>query len=122
MDYYYALLNSYSLLKKRKFKLSIQEQEGPDEGAAQAEAESYMQQAKGKTFKNYQAGFRNWVKSPYVQKTDKIRNELARKREQEKDREKEAEFKKMEENGEIGVPEDFGKIVDTLANKMGNNG
>ena len=27
MDYYYALLNSYDLLKKRKFKLSLREQE-----------------------------------------------------------------------------------------------
>ena len=27
MDYYYALLKSYTLLKKRKFKLSIREEE-----------------------------------------------------------------------------------------------
>ena len=50
MDYYYALLNSYSLLKKRKFKLSIQEQEGPDETAAKGEAEKYMKAAEGNPF------------------------------------------------------------------------
>jgi hypothetical protein len=39
MDYYYALLESYDQLKRRKFKLSLREQEkGPDLGAAAADA------------------------------------------------------------------------------------
>ena len=77
--------------------------------------------SKGKTFKDYQAGFRNWVKSPYVEKTDKIRGEIRRKREQEEFAKKEAKLREMEENGEIGVPEDFKNIVEGLSSKMNIN-
>ena len=41
MDYYYALLESYSLLKKRRFKLSMREQE---EEAASPEDKKYEQE------------------------------------------------------------------------------
>ena len=32
--------------------------------------------AKGRVYKDYRAAFRNWVKSPYTPKTDKIRNKM----------------------------------------------
>jgi len=40
MDYYYSLLNSYELLKRRKFKLSLREEEGEgDEGSKEKVAD-----------------------------------------------------------------------------------
>ena len=76
----------------------------------------------GKRYKDYQAGFRNWVKSPYVEKTDKIKNEMERKRREVENKKKEEDYDKACEDGEIGVPDDFKKMVGNLANKMGNNG
>ncbi len=32
--------------------------------------------ANGKSYKDYRAAFRNWIKSPYVEKTDRIRNRI----------------------------------------------
>ena len=45
MDYYYALLNSYDLLKKRKFKLSLREAEGEGDEKAREQAKAEAEQA-----------------------------------------------------------------------------
>lgn len=73
--------------------------------------------SKGKRYKDYQAGFRNWVKSPYVEKTDKVRNEMLRKKQLEENKRKEEEYKKQLEDDEIGIPDDFKDIVGSLTNK-----
>ena len=77
--------------------------------------------SKGKRYKDYQAGFRNWVKSPYVEKTDKIRNELRRKKQMEEQRIREEEYQKQLDDGEIGLPDDFKDVVGNLTNKWKMN-
>ena len=47
MDYYYSLLNSYELLKRRKFKLSLREEEGGGDDKARQEAIKAAQAAFG---------------------------------------------------------------------------
>ena len=72
MDYYYALLDSYDLLKQRKFKLSIREQEGEEDGEPQydaAEAQATIQQI-GTAIDPDSAEEQNGIKVYKKEKTD----------------------------------------------------
>ena len=60
--------------------------------------------ANGKSYKDYKAGFRNWVKSPFIPKTDKIRERIRQDKIQKDALEERARLKEMEDNGEIGGP------------------
>ena len=76
----------------------------------------------GKRYKNYQAAFRNWLKSPYVEKTDKIRQEMKRKREEAEAIEHRRKLKEQEANGEVGgPPPEFREEVQKMLKKMRAN-
>lgn len=69
--------------------------------------------ANGKTYKNYQSAFRNWLISGYCEKTDKIRLE------RQKSAEKQAKIKQnkyLEENS--ASQEDVQEILNSVSNKM----
>ena len=63
--------------------------------------------AKGRVYKDYRAAFRNWVKSPYVQKTDRIRVKMHEEKKAQKRREE------LEKPVEYASPEE---IQEALSN------
>ena len=78
--------------------------------------------ANGKRYKDYQAAFRNWIKSPYVEKTDKIRLEVKRKREEAEARAERKRLQEMQDSGEIGgPPPEFTREVKKMLGKMRAN-
>ena len=52
-------------------------------------------QAKGLVYKDYQAAFRNWIKSPYTPKTDRIRIKM---HEEKREKKRQEEYKVNEED------------------------
>ena len=71
--------------------------------------------AKGRVYKDYRAAFRNWVKSPYVQKTDKIRNKMFEEKQNEQRR------KRMEiKPEELASPEEIKEALGNI-NKVKDN-
>jgi len=78
-------------------------------------------EAKGKRFKNYQAAFRNWVSSPFVEKTTEIRDRILRRKEEAERARKAKEYEESSEE-DYSPPADF--LNDFLKNKrkIGNNG
>ena len=74
--------------------------------------------SKGKTYKNYQSAFRNWIRSPYVEKTDRIRIKMQQKKDEQKRNKELIRIKQMKESGEIGVPDSFKEEIKKLSNKF----
>ena len=58
MDYYYSLLESYQLLKRRQFKLSIREEEDAPQGATASNTEDIISAMQGKD-ENYKQSFKH---------------------------------------------------------------
>tara|TARA_Y100001938_G_C8094118_1_gene436995 strand:+ start:369 stop:1223 length:855 start_codon:yes stop_codon:yes gene_type:complete len=78
--------------------------------------------SKGKTYKNYQAAFRNWIKSNFVPKSDKVKNEMLRKKQQEQDRIERERLNEQVEKGEIGgPPPEFFEDMKKLTKKFSVN-
>lgn len=76
----------------------------------------------GKRYKDYQAAFRNWLKSPYVEKTDKIKDEMRRKKEDAEAIAERVRLKELQDSGEIGgPPPEFQAEVKNMLNKMRAN-
>jgi hypothetical protein len=65
--------------------------------------------ANGKTYKDYRAGFRNWIRNDYTPKTDKIKNERFVKRQQEKS-------KPIYSEDEIASPEERAEALKSFKN------
>ena len=75
--------------------------------------------AHGKRYKDYQAAFRNWLKSPYVEKTDKIREQKRQEKIKQEALETRRERQKLEESGELGgPPPEFQAEVKKMLKKM----
>lgn len=70
--------------------------------------------AKGKRYVDYRAGFRNWLSSPFIEKTDKIKDERFEEKKKEK-------LKPIYSDDEIATPEERSealKIIDKAERKM----
>ena len=75
--------------------------------------------AHGKRYKDHQAAFRNWLKSPYVEKTDKIRVKMRDEQIKKEALEERERLRKLKENGEdFGPPKEFQEQVKKMLGKM----
>ena len=70
--------------------------------------------AQGKTYKDYRAGFRNWITNGFCEKTDKIRNKIQAEKKNKERRERLNDDVEGYEEGQ----EEFNKAVDKLTKRM----
>lgn len=73
--------------------------------------------AEGRTYKDYRAGFRNWLTNGYCEKTDKIRLEISREKEETNRKLEHKRVEKDSEGYEEGQAE-FNKEIAKLAKRM----
>lgn len=74
--------------------------------------------ANGKRYKDYRSAFRNWLRSDFVPKTDKIKLERENKRKHKEMINRRTWDQKKIESGEYGVPDSFKKDIKKLKRKM----
>lgn len=75
--------------------------------------------ANGKKYKDYKAGFRNWVKSPLVPKTDKIREKMRQEQIRIEAVEERKRLQKMKEDGEtFGPPPEWRDALKKVTKSM----